>query len=98
MNNSISFLDALVKYATPYKASAPRLLTEDEKKRIISIIIDQGSFGLSAKLTMRDGISYVPLSRDSQLALGDVVPLDKALIITLTRGNEVKYRFDALKK
>lgn len=84
-----SFLDSLMTYAGKWSVKSTSKLTAEEAARIDSITVQASDFGLSACLMMHGGgRKYIPLSRDSALAEGDVVSKESVQILSLEKEGE----------
>ena len=84
-----SFLESLRTYAGQWSVKSSAKLSADEAAQIRSITVQASDFGLSACLLMYGGgRKYVPVSRDSALAEGDVVNKNSVQVITLEKEGE----------
>lgn len=98
-NNSALDLFSLFK---TYEISNPwtindektRYFTSDYANRIISAEVVAGDYGNSVKLRRTDNkITFIPLSRDSKMVVGQKVDITKCKLICLQKeGHEDIYR------
>lgn len=96
----MGFLDSLRTYAGSWNEVSREKLSASEVKSIskIEIVEKEQEWGTSVSMCFHmlgGGKKYVPLSRDSDLEVGDAVKPQSVEIITLERdGEEPIYRAD----
>lgn len=79
----------LTKYADNWKVVDSRAFNEEEIAAVKSASVVNSQYGSSVCFLMKSGgQTYIPLSRDSQLAVGDDVDLTKAQLLTLHRDGD----------
>lgn len=86
MNNVFA---SLTKYADNWRVINSRSFNEEEIAAVKSASVVSSQYGSSVCFIMRSGgQTYIPLSRDSELAVGDSVDLSKAQLLTLHRDGD----------
>ena len=81
--------DSLTKYADSWKVVGEREFNSEEIAAVKSASVVSSQYGSSVCFLMKSGgQTYIPLSRDSQLAVGDTVDLSKAQLLTLHRDGD----------
>jgi len=94
----MSIFSGLQVYADKWQVvdSKTRGFTEEEQAAVRSAEVVASEFGLSVCFFMAGGgQTYIPLSNQSSLGVGDSVDLSKAKILTLHRdGNDDINRID----
>lgn len=94
----MSILSNLRVYiASKWEVSSSEKLSKEDIKNIDSIEVVDSEFGLSACFHLKSGgQSYMPLSKDSELSVGDEIDPKDAKILTLSReGDKDIYRLEA---
>lgn len=93
----MNIFDSLQKYAGNWSVVGSRSFTEEEITAVESASVVDSQFGHSVCFFLHGGgQSYIPLSRDSELATGDSIDLSKAKLLTLHRdGNDDIVRIQA---
>ena len=85
----MGFLSKLTVYAQSWKEESREKLPASDIKAIDKAEVVNSEFGLSACFFLKSGgRSYIPLSRDVEAEVGDVIPLNKAQVITLSREGD----------
>lgn len=80
---------SLTKYAENWQVANSRSFNEEEIAAVKSASVVSSQYGSSVCFLMKSGgQTYIPLSRDSQLAVGDSVDLTKAQLLTLHRDGD----------
>lgn len=80
---------SLTKYADNWKVVDSRAFNEEEIAAVKSASVVSSQYGNSVCFMMKSGgQTYIPLSRDSELAVGDNVDLTKAQLLTLHRDGD----------
>lgn len=93
----MNFFKTLQVYAGSWEVKDSRSFTEEEIGSVEKATVVESQFGNSVCLIMKTGgKSFVPLSNDSSLCLGDDVDLAKAELLTLGRDGDADiYRIKA---
>mgnify|MGYP006874835622 CR=1 FL=1 len=85
-----NIFNELKKYAGTWHVKSERNLSEEELKTAESAVVVGSSYGSSVQITLKNGdITFIPLSRDSALGIGEEVDLTKAKLITLCKSGEM---------
>lgn len=85
----MSFLDGIRVYAGSWNLNSQKSISAEELAEIESATVTPSKFGLSmCFLLVKGGRKYVPLSRDSSLAEGDLVKKESIQILTLSKDGE----------
>lgn len=73
-------------YAGKYQVTNRRNFTAEEIAEVSLAIVVPSQYGNSVEFNRKSGgKSFIPLSRDSTLSVGDIVDMDKAVILTLEK-------------
>lgn len=81
--------DSLTKYADNWKVVGSRAFNSEEVAAVKRAEVVSSQYGSSVCFFMKSGgQTYIPLSRDSELAVGDSVDLTKAQLLTLHRDGD----------
>lgn len=81
--------DSLTKYADNWKVISERAFNSEEIAAVKSASVVSSQYGSSVCFLMKSGgQTYIPLSRDSELAVGDSVDLSQAKLLTLHRDGD----------
>ena len=92
----MNIFDSLRKYGTPWQVVETRSFTEDEINAVNSASVVTSQYGLSVCFFLRAGGStFIPLSNDSTLGVGQSVDIAKAELVTLQRDGEQIQRVKA---
>lgn len=79
----------LTNYAGNWTVTNRRDFNEEEKAAVKSASVVSSQYGSSVCFIMKSGgQTYIPVSRDSELAVGDTVDLDKVQLLTLHRDGD----------
>lgn len=79
----------LTNYAGNWSVINRRDFNEEEKAAVRSAHVVSSQYGSSVCFMMRSGgQTYIPVSRDSNLAVGDSIDLDKVELLTLHRDGD----------
>ncbi len=82
------FNSGVVKVYNPkWEMVGERVFSDEEKACIQSTEVVSGTYGLSVCFTLITGKSYIPLSQDSQLGIGETLDLDTCRLLTFERTN-----------
>ena len=100
----MGFLDSLRTYGSSWAETSKEKLSSNEVKAIdkIEVTTKDNEWGTSVSMCFfmkSGGRKFVPLSRDSDLEVGDIVDPKSVEIITLERaGDEPVYKADGSSK
>jgi len=82
----MTVFDSLKCYGNAYKVKDSRNFTPEEVNMVSSAKVINGEYGLSVCFFMKaGGTTYIPVSRDSVVSVGDTVDLTKAKLLTLSK-------------
>lgn len=84
-------------YAGKWSVKETRAFSAEEKAATIQAVVVPSPYGNSVQFTMQGGgLTYIPLSQNSNIGVGEVVDLEKAQIVTLSKSGEADiYRVEA---
>lgn len=84
-------------YAGKWQVKESRALLPEEKDLIHHAVVVPSQYGNSVQFTMKGGgLTYIPLSQNSSLGVGEMVDLEKAQLVTLSKSGEADiYRIEA---
>lgn len=93
----MNIFDGLLVYGGSWNVMDSRSFSDEEINAVSKAEVVASQFGNSVCFFMKGGgQTYIPLSRDSSLGVGDTVDLKKAKVLTLHRdGNDDITRIDA---
>ena len=93
----MNIFNALRVYAGKWNVTNSRSFSEEEIKAVKSATVVDSQFGSSVCFLMQSGgQTFIPLSTNSSLSLGDTVDLSKAKLLTLHRDGDADiYRVEA---
>lgn len=81
--------NSLVKYASKWYLKASRSFTQEEIAAVDSAVVVSSQYGNSVCFMMvGGGQTYLPLSNDSTVGVGENVDLSKAQILTIAKDGE----------
>lgn len=76
-------------YAGKWEVKETRAFSAEEKSAILQAVVVPSQYGNSVQFTMNGGgLTYIPLSQNSNLGVGEVVDLEKAQLVTLSKSGE----------
>jgi len=76
-------------YAGKWSVKETRAFSAEEKAIVIQAVVVPSQYGNSVQFTLQGGgLTYIPLSQNSNLGVGEVVDLEKAQIVTLSKSGE----------
>ena len=85
----MNIFSSLRVYAGKWSETARRVFSQDEINAVESATVVESQFGNSVCFMMKGGgQTFIPLSTNSSLGLGDTVDLTKAQLITLQKQGE----------
>lgn len=89
MGRFMNIFSTLKTYAGNWEVTDVRAFTPEEQAMVSSAVVVNSDYGLSVRFNMIGGsLTYIPLSRDSQLTVGETVDLSKAKVLTLEREGD----------
>lgn len=93
----MNIFNSLRVYAGKWAVKASRAFSADEIEAVDHATVVDSQYGSSVCFIMKaGGQTFIPLSTNSTLALGDDVDLSKAKLLTLSReGDADIYRVEA---
>lgn len=88
--------DSVRVYLGNWEVTNSRKFNEQELNAVRDAVVVNSDYGKSVRFNMvGGGMTFIPLSRDSQLSVGEAVDLTKASILTLEReGDDPITRID----
>jgi len=93
----MNIFSALRVYAGKWAVKDSRSFTQEEVSAVDHATVVDSQYGTSVCFFMKSGgQTFIPLSTNSQLSLGDNVDLEKSKLLTLGREGEADiYRVEA---
>lgn len=85
----MNIFDSLQMYAGKWSVKSSRKFSQEEKGMVSEARVVASQYGSSVCFFMKNGQQgFIPLSNDSTLRVGDLVDLEKAEILTLSRPGD----------
>ena len=85
----MNIFDSLQMYAGKWSVTSSRKFSNEEKSMVSEARVVASQYGNSVCFLMKNGQQgFIPLERDSTLRVGDLVDLEKAEILTLSRPGD----------
>lgn len=85
----MNIFSSLRNYAGKWTIKSSRVFNAEEKAAVASAVVVPSQYGNSVCFTMiSGGQTYIPLSQNSSLGVGEVVNLDNAQLLTLGKQGE----------
>lgn len=85
----MNIFSSLRQYAGKWSLSGSRAFSAEEISAVASAEVVDSQYGNSVCFHMQGGgITFIPLSNDSTLGVGDSVDLSKAQLLTLSKEGE----------
>lgn len=76
-------------YASKWSVTNSREFTPEEVRSVVNAVVVSSEYGNSVKFDMAGGgMTFIPLSQDSTLTVGEVVDLNRARLLTLSKPGE----------
>lgn len=76
-------------YASKWSVTNSREFTPEEISSVVNAVVVSSEYGNSVQFAMAGGgMTFIPLSQDSTLTVGEVVDLNKARLLTLSKSGE----------
>lgn len=90
----MGFLDNLQVYAQKWEETARGAFSKADRAKVETCVVVESEYGLSACFHLvGGGAQYMPLSNDVELEVDDVIDMEDAEVITLSRpGDSDIYR------
>lgn len=86
----MNIFNSLRIYAGKWEIKSERNFSEEEINAVSYAVVVDSSYGSSVQFTMKNGgLTFIPLSQDSSLGIGEEVDLTKAKLITLGKSGEM---------
>lgn len=85
----MNIFNALRVYAAKWQVKSERAFTEEEIDAVDTAKVVDSQYGLSVSFLMKSGgMTYIPLDVTSSKAVGDIVDLKGAKLLTLGRDGD----------
>ena len=85
----MNIFSSLQVYAGKWSIKSARVFDADEIKSVKSAVVVPSQYGNSVMFTMvAGGQTYIPLANDASVAVGEIVDLSKAQLLTLCKDGE----------
>lgn len=85
----MNIFNSLRIYAGKWEVKSERSFTQDEINAVSHAVVVDSTYGSSVQFTMKNGgLTFIPLSQDASLGIGEEVDLTKAKILTLGKSGE----------
>lgn len=85
----MNIFSSLKTYTGKWAVKARRAFDAEEVAAIERAEVVASQYGNSVCFFMKAGTkAYIPLAQDSELAIGDIVDINKAELLTLTKSGE----------
>lgn len=84
-----NIFSSIREYAGKWAVKGSRKFSEEEKNQVVSNEIVESQYGNSVCFHMKSGgKTFIPLSTESSLGIGDSVDMDSARLVTLGKSGE----------
>jgi hypothetical protein len=85
----MNIFSTLKTYAGKWSVKSERAFDAEEINAVKQAVVVPSQFGNSVMFTMiAGGQTYIPLSNDATVGVGEVIDLSKAQILTLSKDGE----------
>lgn len=85
----MNIFNSLRIYAGKWEVKSTRDFTPEEINAVSHAVVVDSTYGLSVQFTMKNGgLTFIPLSQDASLGIGEIVDLTKAKVLTLGKSGE----------
>lgn len=85
----MNIFSSLRIYAGKWEVKSTRAFSQEEIDAVSHAVVVDSTFGASVQFTMKNGgLTFIPLSQDASLGIGEEVDLTKAKILTLSKSGE----------
>lgn len=93
----MNIFNSLRKYAGKWSVVASRAFSDEEQRAVTSATVVTSQYGNSVCFMMvGGGQTFIPLSTNSNKAIGETIDLSQAKLLTLAKeGEENIYRVEA---
>lgn len=89
MVKQVNIFSSLKVYAGKWSVKAVRDFTDEEKGAVLSATVVPSQYGSSVCFMMATGgQTYIPLSQNSSVGVGESIDLNKAKLVTLEKQGE----------
>lgn len=86
----MNIFSALRVYAGKWEVKSERDFSKEEITAVSHAVVVDSTYGLSVQFTMKNGgLTFIPLSQDSSLGIGEEVDLTRAKLLTLSKSGEM---------
>ena len=85
----MSIFESIKIYPGKWNVKEERAFTAEELNVINQAVVVASQYGNSVQFTMKEGgMTFIPLDLNSNLGVGEVVDLQKAKLLTLSKDGE----------
>ena len=85
----MNIFSSLQVYAGKWSVKSTRAFDEEEIAAVKQAVVVPSQFGNSAMFTMvAGGQTYIPMASDATVSVGEIIDLNKAQLITLSKDGE----------
>lgn len=85
----MNIFESLKWYAPKWEVKNSREFTPEEIRSVVNAVVVPSQYGNSVQFAMAGGgMTFIPLSQDSTLTVGEVVDLNRARLLTLSKRGE----------
>ena len=85
----MNIFDSLQMYAGKWSVREQRSFTPEEINLISLAVVVPSNYGCSVEFSKKGGGKmYIPLSNDATVSVGEVIDLNKAILVTLYKNGE----------
>lgn len=85
----MNIFDNLQVYAGKWSVKSSRAFSSEEVNAVSSAVVVPSQYGNSVMFTMiGGGQTYIPLAQDASVAVGEVINLNEARLLTLSKDGE----------
>lgn len=85
----MNIFSSLRVYAGKWEVKSTRSFSQEEIDAVSHAVVVDSTYGTSVQFTMKNGgLTFIPLSQDASLGIGEEVDLTKAKILTLSKSGE----------
>ena len=77
-------------YASKWSMKDERSFSQEEISMVTKAVVVPSTYGSSVEFTMKNGgMTYIPLSQDSTVCIGEEIDVSKAKLLTLCKPGEM---------
>lgn len=85
----MNIFSSLQVYAGKWSLKSERAFDAEEIAAVVSAVVVPSQYGNSVMFTMKSGgQTYIALSTDASVAVGEIIDLTKAKVLTLSKEGE----------